>query len=363
MTVSVAPNQISYRIGEDDGTWSGHTWKEAKNTAAAWYVGTTGRVRVQVDQPNAANWSPALRLQIRPLTSGAWKSIPTTQASADGTVGSFWVFNSANEAQGSTITATACGSTPSTWQNGVPGYHDTLNPGAAQSAIRVEYTELEWNLSCLASTRTAATFYFRMTNNGTVFTTYSRLAQIKSKATVTLTSSFTALNTAQTLKELGFTALAGAGTVKELGFSTLLGAGTIKELGFAVLQAAGRIVSAAFSAFTALSAVATLKELAIPTLQSSGSIKELAASVIQIASTIKETGFAALQASGTLSERAITTVQASGTVKELGSTTLAIIATIPGEETEDGKRRWRRHRILRRPGNHHLLPFLRWRDR
>src|SRR3990167_3738972 len=66
---------------------------------------------------------------------------------------------------------------------------------------------------------------------------------VADRDSATPTASFTALNTAQTLKELGFATLAGAGTVKELGFSTLLGAGTIKELGFAVLQAAGRIVS------------------------------------------------------------------------------------------------------------------------
>src|SRR3990172_2561045 len=365
MTVFVAPNQISYRIGVDDSTWSGHTWKEAKNTAAAWYVGTSGRVRIQVDQPNAANWTPALRLQVKIKSTGSWNSLPITQASASATTGSFWVYNSANETHGSTITATACGSTPSTWQNGLPGYHDTANPGVAQGNIRAEYTELEWSLKCLASARTQATYFFRMVNNGTVFTTYTRLADVKTLGTVTTVSSFSTLDQSASikelgfstldqaakvlefsfaslaqsgsLKELGFATLADAGTSKELGFSTLVQQAVIKELSFAALAQAADIVNAVSSSFTTLSQAATLKEIAFSVLDQSatikefssaslaqtGSIKELAAATLAQSAALKELGFTALGQNASVQESAIATLAQSANLKELGFAALA----------------------------------------
>src|SRR3990167_808497 len=326
MTVSVAPNQISYRIGVDDGTWSGRTWKEAKNTAAAWYVGPSGRVRIQVDQPNAANWSPTLRLQVKIKSTGSWNSLPVTEASASATTGSFWIYNSANETHGSTITATACGSTPSTWQNGAPGYHDTANPGVAQAALRAEYTELEWGLKCLASARTQATYFFRMVNNGTVFTTYTRLADVKTLGTVTTVSSFSTLDQSASIKELGFSTLEQASKVLEFSFATLAQSAALKELGFTAL---GQNASVQESAIATLAQSANLKELGFAALANTGVVKELAFTTLEEASKISESAFATLGQSAALKELASATLVSSGGIKELAFTSLRVSAQFP----------------------------------
>jgi len=363
MTTSVAPNQISYRIGEDDGAWDTHTWKEAKNVIAAWYVGTSGRVRIQVDQPNAANWAPALRAHIRiGAAANAWNSLPVTEASASGTTGSFWVYDSANEAHAAVITATACGSTPSTWQNGNPGYHDTANPGAAQAVIRAEYTELEWSLKCLPSTRTGSTFFFRMTNDGTAFTTYSRLAQIKSKATVTSVSSFTTIAQSGTLKESAFATLTQAAKTKEETFTTLAHSAGFVESAFATLAQAASVVGAGFASFTTLSQIAAFVESAFDTLAHSGTLKEAAFTALAQAGLIKSETFSTLQQSGTMGETAVSTLAQSGAFHESGFSTLLQLASFAGEDTGYSGPKWRLHFPRRKPNNGSWLPGVRARQ-
>src|SRR3990167_4311039 len=332
MTVSVAPNQISYRIGEDDGTWSGHTWEEAKNTGAAWYVGTSGRVRIPVDPPKAANRSPALRLQVKIKSTGSWNSLPVTEASASDTTGSFWIYNSANETQGSTITATACGSTPSTWQNGLPGYHDTLNPGAAQSNIRAEYTELEWSLKCLASARTQATYFFRMTDDGTVFTTYTRLADIKTLATAApSTSSFTALTQAATLKEETFATLNQAATTKESAFQPLAQSAGFVESFFATLAQTAAFAGASFASFSVLAQAAAFAQSEFATLAQSAAFNESGFSTLNQSGSLKSDAFTVLEHAASVVESAFSTLAQSGSFKEAASAALNQMASIKSD--------------------------------
>lgn len=185
MTVSAAPDQHNYRVGNDDGTVAAHTWISAKNVATRWDRGWPQRVRLQVDQPNATSWANTMRVHVRiGAQSNSWVSLPSTQASATTTTGSFWVSNgNKKESNGASVTATACGSPPNSnaFVNG--HFYNTQNPGNAESTLNAQYTETEWNLQCLTTTRTASTFSFRETNNGTAFTTYTRYVTVVSRAT------------------------------------------------------------------------------------------------------------------------------------------------------------------------------------
>ncbi|MBI4200878.1 MAG: hypothetical protein HY531_01145 [Chloroflexi bacterium] len=161
-----------YRVGKDDPL-TAMTWYAAVDTpVTALPKNTNFRVRFQLSNNGDTNttWTP--RLEWSSTSGSGYAAVPITSGAAP-----FFVVDTAQFANGATI-ATASfylGSGTGTAQAGIA--YDTQNPAGASIILNAaSYAEVEFSVQANNNASDGASYFFRLTDNGTALVAYQHPA-------------------------------------------------------------------------------------------------------------------------------------------------------------------------------------------
>jgi len=168
-----------YRIGQDTALGSMQWYAPADTAAIDMYRSDNFRVRFQVynDGASAKTWRP--RLEWSTAQTTGYAAVPLTSGATP-----FFVTNTAQFTNGDAIATGVfgLGTSPGAPEAGVA--YDTVNPPATGiSLTNGAYTEIEFNVQANTNAAWNGTYYFRLTDNATVLSSYFSYATITMKAT------------------------------------------------------------------------------------------------------------------------------------------------------------------------------------
>ncbi len=171
--------EAHYRIGQDSPLTS-MTWHAAADAAATGIAQNANfRVRFQLynNGQQSKSWTP--QLEWTTTQGSGYAAIPTSSGAPP-----FFVADTTQYTNATAIATANFGLVTGTGaaQDGVA--YDTQNPaGAAITLGAGSYTEVEFNIQANANASPGATYYFRLSDNGTPFATYETAdAQISIQA-------------------------------------------------------------------------------------------------------------------------------------------------------------------------------------
>ena len=164
-----------YRIGRDNPL-TAMTWYASTDTVATSVPRATNfRVRFQLynDGLTGTSWTP--RLDWSSSAGSGYAAVPTTSGATP-----FFVAATAQFLNGASIATSDfhLGTGVGTAQAGVA--YDTQNPAGASITLNAEsYTEIEFGVQANSNATEGASYYFRLTNNGTALTYEHPAAELK----------------------------------------------------------------------------------------------------------------------------------------------------------------------------------------
>ncbi len=155
-----------YRIGKDDAL-TAMTWYASTDTPATSVPRSTNfRVRFQLYNNGGTNttWTP--RLEWTATSGSGYAAVPTTSGATP-----FYVTNTTQFTNGDAIATGNFGLGTGTGSAQAGIAYDTANPaGAAITLNAGSYAEIEFNVQANNNAGDGVSYYFRLTNNGTVLT-------------------------------------------------------------------------------------------------------------------------------------------------------------------------------------------------
>ncbi|MDD5708339.1 MAG: hypothetical protein PHR35_20665, partial [Kiritimatiellae bacterium] len=165
--------QEHYRWRNDDGSESAASWKAATDTAITGVTrGQNIRLRFTAWNNSASGGnSLTARLEYSTGVSGPWTPVSTA---SDG-LNAFEMTTTANYANGAATTALLAGSGAFVAGKMV---ESPANSSTAVTLATNQYSNFEYCFKATSKARGSTAYYFRMSNNGTALTTYSKIAQL-----------------------------------------------------------------------------------------------------------------------------------------------------------------------------------------
>ncbi|MHC4497500.1 MAG: hypothetical protein ACYS21_00135, partial [Planctomycetota bacterium] len=159
---AVRQNHYRWRADSDGLNSQASGWLAAEDTLYGGATeGTTVRLRIEAaNTGSGAVNNLQYRLEYATDTAGSWTAVPVTASASE----HFEMVASSQYADGDNITASYLTAT-GTWANG-KGIEDPNNMTANYSLTNAYYTEFEYAIEPTSDV-TSATYYFRVTDNGT----------------------------------------------------------------------------------------------------------------------------------------------------------------------------------------------------
>ncbi|MBA4387615.1 MAG: hypothetical protein C0404_06510 [Verrucomicrobia bacterium] len=168
--------QEHFRWRNDDGSEVPSTWKAAADTAITGVTrGQNIRLRFSVSNTGTGSGTLAAKLEYSTSSTGPWTAVGT-----DGSgVTAFEMTATTNYADGAATTALLTGTGAFVAGKAVE------SPDNTSQTITIDtnqYSNFEFCFKATAKARGNTAYYFRMSNNGTALTTYSKTAQLTTAA-------------------------------------------------------------------------------------------------------------------------------------------------------------------------------------
>jgi len=174
--ITPSTNQSAFRWRNDDGSESGATWKAAENTAIT-NVSTSEiiRLRTEIEETNYGTATVNARLEFSSdatsCTNGTWTALDTSSTA--------WrITDSTNITNGGSTTNQLTTSSRTFTAGRI---FDTQNEDATGVSLNNSHTEWEWAIRGDGAAG-STTYYFRVTDSGTVLDNYANCAQLTTSA-------------------------------------------------------------------------------------------------------------------------------------------------------------------------------------
>lgn len=165
--------QEHFRWRSDDGTESSANWRALADTAITGQTRFTNiRLRFVISNTGTVSGSVVPRIEFATSTSGPWTPVSTETNGAT----AFEMTPTSGYADGDATTAQMTGT--GGWAAGKVMEKPSNMPAAGITVNTNTHTEVEYCFRATAKAAGSGVYYFRMSNSGTAFTTYSQYASL-----------------------------------------------------------------------------------------------------------------------------------------------------------------------------------------